>query len=134
MDGVRVKPITHSQGGMRDPILPSNPDIQASSEEEGELEDSWSISLGRPIPLDGPLISEPGASRVRMWIAVVVLAIWALWVILGGIRLALTGDNSMLQSVPEIVTFPVGVVFGYYFAGEHQGAIRRRSRDEPHLR
>lgn len=86
---------------------------------KGEKEPVYADSideLGEHLSLPG----EMEKSRGRGWIRNTILGVWALGVSLGLIRMAFTGDDSMLREVFQYMGYFLVAIMSYYFGEKSQ--------------
>lgn len=109
------------------PHLPGPPDIRSG---KGEKEPVYADSideLGERLSLPG----EMEKSRGRGWIRNTILGVWGLGVTLGLMRMAFTGDDSMLREVFQYMGYFLVAIMSYYFGEKSHDLtdkIKRRTQ------
>jgi hypothetical protein len=125
MKDVSTKTAHEQPGTLKEPVLPPRLDIRQADNQEGEVDYAAKISLRKQIPNNGP--ERP---RMRVRIAYVVLFVWVGWGFFGAIRLALTGDSTMLVVASALMLVPLSIVLKYYFRDEQPGPMKKAKRSK----
>lgn len=93
--------------------LPKNFDIKdvedSSNHEEGNLEKAGSIEIWKRLKFNEK-------AKARPFITGIVLLVWFTWVIVGLVRLVITGETFLLITSPALLSVPVYRIVKFYFS------------------